>query len=369
MSTPPANEVDEKKPNLIHRGLLAVADILPLNALGVVPGLISLVARRSVMQDINLYDAPLDSTTPPGTDVPDYRSPTGDGNDPDHYTTGASNTAFGRNMPPADSFDTNDGPPPQLIAAKLMQRTTFKPAGDQLNIMAAAWIQAMAHDWFGHIDSDKDVELSAGTSICPMKSFRFKETVRRPDGAFDNFRTHWWDASFVYGQTDAAVARSRTGSKGHLKVGPINGALPKNDDFVGEVGDAKNGWLGVALLQDLFLREHNAVADAIANAHPEWANDDEKLFKYARLAVAAIVAKVHTVDWTVELLKTHTLDVGMYVLHSPFFHSFFSLSFSLSYTLWCLFSSRFRADDLIFFCVCVRVCAFLPLLCVALSLR
>ena len=31
----------------------------------------------------------------------------------------------------------------------------------------------------------------------------------------------------------------------------------------------------------------------------------------ARIVVSALVAKIHTIDWTVELLKTKLLDIGM----------------------------------------------------------
>ncbi|ONM34858.1 Alpha-dioxygenase 1 [Zea mays] len=49
-------------------------------------------------------------------------------------------------------------------------------------------------------------------------------------------------------------------------------------------GLAVKCWVGVPILQALFVKEHNAVCDAI---------------------------KVHTVDWTVELLKTKTMRAGM----------------------------------------------------------
>ncbi|KAF3965926.1 hypothetical protein CMV_009930 [Castanea mollissima] len=41
--------------------------------------------------------------------------------------------------------------------------------------------------------------------------------------------------------------------------------------------------------------------------------DDEQLYRHARLVTAAVIAKIHTIDWTVELLKTDTLLVGMRV--------------------------------------------------------
>ena len=51
--------------------------------------------------------------------------------------------------------------------------------------------------------------------------------------------------------------------------------------------------------------QQNRRANELINA------PDEEIFRKARLAVCAIVAKIHTIDWTVELLKTSTLRIGM----------------------------------------------------------
>lgn len=307
-------DIEEKIPTFFQRFLVALSKIIPLNALGPIPGVLRLVLRRIVQRQLNLYPAPLPTSPNDGSKGPDHRTPTGEGNDTQHYLTGSTNTAFGRNTPPSAPGDPARDPAPQVIAAKLLHRQGgLRPAGMQLNVLAAAWIQAMSHDWFGHPDSEDSVVLDKSTPKCPLKSFSFKATKKRSDGAFDNFRTHWWDASFVYGQTDEDVNRARTFKGGRLHVGDIPGALPRDEQGRVVVGDPQNGWLGVALLQDIFLREHNAVADAIINAHPELKDDDEKVFNYARLVVAAIVAKIHTVDWTIELLKTETLKVGLYV--------------------------------------------------------
>lgn len=42
-------------------------------------------------------------------------------------------------------------------------------------------------------------------------------------------------------------------------------ALAERKDGTYIAGDNKNSWVGVALLQDLFIREHNWVADQIAD--------------------------------------------------------------------------------------------------------
>lgn len=212
-------------------------------------------------------------------------------------------------MPPSTADDHASQPPVQLVAGKLLRRTEFKPAGMQLNVLAAAWIQAMTHDWFGHKDGDRVVELGQGGQGCPLGFFRFKETEIGEDGWMVNERTHWWDASFVYGQNETMVKRARTGKEGKLWMENVRGRLMRDGEGRNLVGDAKNGWLGVALLQEIFVREHNMICDQLIEK--EGLCDDDDIFNKARLAVAAIVAKIHTVDWTVELLKNRTLEVGM----------------------------------------------------------
>lgn len=45
------------------------------------------------------------------------------------------------------------------------------------------------------------------------------------------------------------------------------------------------------------------------NAYPNL--DDESLFQHGRLVVMAEAAKIHTIDWTTQLLKTNTLLAAM----------------------------------------------------------
>ena len=50
------------------------------------------------------------------------------------------------------------------------------------------------------------------------------------------------------------------------------------------------------MLQTLFTMEHNSVVAMLAQAHPDF--DDEMLFQRGRLIVSALLAKIHTVEWT-----------------------------------------------------------------------
>src|SRR5439155_3815031 len=61
-------------------------------------------------------------------------------------------------------------------------------------------------------------------------------------------------------------------------------------------GQVAGWWLGLGLMYTLFSREHNAICDALAAAYPRWSDDE--LFARARLINAALLAKIHTVEWT-----------------------------------------------------------------------
>ena len=60
--------------------------------------------------------------------------------------------------------------------------------------------------------------------------------------------------------------------------------------------DVPGFWLGLAMLGILFIREHNAICDRLRASYPRWS--DEELFQHARLVNAALMAKIHTVEWT-----------------------------------------------------------------------
>ena len=68
-----------------------------------------------------------------------------------------------------------------------------------------------------------------------------------PSTVYLNNRTGWWDASFLYGQTEEAVAQGRTGTAGKLHV--ARDGIPTGTDGKPLVGDRANGWVGVAMLQ------------------------------------------------------------------------------------------------------------------------
>jgi alpha-dioxygenase len=169
----------------------------------------------------------------------------------------------------------------------------------------------MVHDWIGHYDDNSDtggVVLDKGeASGCPMSSFKFRKTKERPDGHYENFRTMWWDSSFLYGNNKTEADSARTHVGGRLKTNPKYPNTLPNDGNVNTTGDNKNSWVGVALLQEIFLKEHNSIVEDIALHHPGLSDDE--LYGVGKNVIAALVAKIHTTDWTVELLKTRCLKI------------------------------------------------------------
>jgi hypothetical protein len=108
-----------------------------------------------------------------------------------------------------------------------------------------------------------------------------------------NVNSHWWDASQIYGGNLAEQGERRTGERGRLRL-----ELPPEADAV------PGFWLGLGLMQRLFAAEHNAICDMLSRHYPGWT--DEELFQRARLINAALIAKIHTVEWTPAVISHPT---------------------------------------------------------------
>lgn len=48
-------------------------------------------------------------------------------------------------------------PDPFVVATKLLARREYKDTRKQFNILAAAWIQFMVHDWMDHMEDTGQV--------------------------------------------------------------------------------------------------------------------------------------------------------------------------------------------------------------------
>ncbi|KAK1317694.1 Alpha-dioxygenase 1 [Acorus calamus] len=116
------------------------------------------------------------------------------------------------------------------------------------------------------------------------------------------------DGSAIYGSDANKNAQVRTFKDGKLKIAG-NGLLQHGED--GSRSPEMFGTVGPEFLHcRLSSSKNTTVCDAIKHENPFFS--DEELYRHARLVTAAVIAKIHTIDWTVELLKTDTLYVGMH---------------------------------------------------------
>jgi hypothetical protein len=286
-------------------------------------GLATLGGLRIILRRDNLTDTEvLPSTEPP---VPEpandrYRiSRTADGtyNDLQNPHMGSAGARFGRNAPNAVTYQDPRmlDPNPRTISRELLTREEFIPA-KIINLLAAAWLQFMVHDWLSHGKNQKQdpwlIPLDADDPWPehPMRVLRTRQDPTRPADTrdvpqtFQNVESAWWDASQLYGSSQHRQDRIRSHQNGKIVIGP-DGLLPLDPhtgtDMTGVNG---NWWIGLSLMHNLFSLEHNHICDLLHAEYPTWSDDD--LFDRARLINAALLAKIHTVEWTPAILPHPT---------------------------------------------------------------
>lgn len=266
---------------------------------------------------------------------------------------GSNDARFGRNSRPLNADATKSAvqnllePNPRLVSRELFTRKNGEMIPvPSLNLLAAAWLQAENHDWFSH---GKNVTPQSGRGAVRKHGAaygRYFEFIQvppvpgdsefptglrvprtRPDLTstdrhgfplvYRNVVTHWWDASQIYGSDAETIARVRTnpmtGQKytgGFIAVDEANRRLYYDQEGLPITGFTDNWWVGLELFHTLFALEHNSVARLMKAKYPQMSDDE--IFEKSRLVVAALIAKIHSVEWTPALLDNKLLHIGMY---------------------------------------------------------
>ena len=173
----------------------------------------------------------------------------------------------------------------------------------------------------------------------------------RAPRTFRNTNTAWWDASQIYGYDDLSRKRVKRDPKDRAKLlmvaradlggdGDDQGYLPLLDDsdpmlpqWRGQAatGFPDNWTIGMSFYHNVFAREHNAFVDGFrgqAAATPDADSGlrdpdrpgeviayaqvtDDELFEVARLVLSMEIAKIHTIEWTTQLLYNEPLYRAM----------------------------------------------------------
>ncbi len=236
------------------------------------------------------------------------------------------------------------------------------------NVLAAFWIQFMTHDWFSHLDEGhskpglvdvgcgpaaqslgcrpgdrREAILTAEDSAPASFTHEGKTFLKRAYKTTNNTVTAWWDASQIYGYDETSSRRVLRDSKDAAKLSQPNGYLPLLSDckpdcaiqpqWQGqEIAAFPDNWnIGLSFYHNIFVREHNSIVDEFRRLqketpdrdsglrHPDMPQNvisyadasDDDIFQIARMVVAAEIAKIHTIEWTTQLLYDEPLYKGM----------------------------------------------------------
>ena len=173
-----------------------------------------------------------------------------------------------------------------------------------------------------------------------------KEYMARAPRTYHNNNTAWWDGSQLYGfdatsgrrvkrdpQDPAKLASVKLGPKNDPYLPVFGPGDPINPQWTGQemAGFADNWTIGISFLHNVFVREHNVFVDEFRKIAAKTPNADsglrnpsdpkrviaykdvspDELFNVARLVVSAEIAKIHTIEWTPQLLYDEPLYKGM----------------------------------------------------------
>ncbi|HYR63858.1 MAG TPA: peroxidase family protein [Actinomycetota bacterium] len=296
-------------------------------------GILTLAGVRETLRAQNLVDTSTPGVVPPAphpapADL-ETRATDGTYNDLQSPPMGSVEARFGRNVPLARSFPEAEpgimSPNPRTVSRVLLTRDTFQPA-TIVNLLVPAWLQFMVHDWMSHGRNEAEnpwvvaLEDADPWPYRPMTIPRTrKDPTRTPadDGlppTYTNTETHWWDASQIYGSDPNFGKLLRSGEDGKVNLDakgliPVDPSAPHPGiDLAGVQG---NWWLGLGILHSLFMQEHNAICDELRAAYPSW--NDDQLYARARLINAALLAKIHTTEWTPAIITHPTSQAAMHI--------------------------------------------------------
>jgi hypothetical protein len=237
------------------------------------------------------------------------------------------------------------------------------------NVLAAFWIQFMTHDWFSHTDEGRNspglipvgCESEQAIALGCRPEDRMEGTLyadKTDPATFEvdgqqflsrayrttaNNVSAWWDASQIYGHDEVSAKRVIRDPADHAKFKQPDGYLPLITDCEPdcsvqpqwqsqESAAFPDNWnIGLSFYHNLFAREHNSFVDRFRILQQEtpdrdsglrnpsrpdeiitYANaSDEEIYQAGRLVVAAMIAKIHTIEWTPQLLYDEPLYRGM----------------------------------------------------------
>ncbi len=203
---------------------------------------------------------------------------------------------------------------------------------------------------------DDQVDPSYYAEITRPPTFRYggKTYLSRAHKTTANTVTAWWDASQIYGYDDISQQRVKRDPNDRAKLFLVphkdpHSYLPPlticnkdakdcvtdpgNPDWAGQESVAfPDNWnIGLSFFHNVFAREQNVFVDEFRKRAAQTPDADsglrnpdrpdeiiryqdvsaDELFEIARLVISAEIAKIHTLEWTTQLLYTEPLYLAM----------------------------------------------------------
>ena len=212
------------------------------------------------------------------------------------------------------------GPNARELSNVFCAQVESRPGGRGLSDMAWQWGQFLDHDltlaetalpseaypiliptgdqWF-------DPEATGAVRLFFFRSEYFAGTGIDMPRQQINSNTSWIDGSQIYGSDQETADYLRSFEGGRLRSS-ANDLLPVDDEGFFVAGDIRvNEQVGLTAMHTLFMREHNRIADRLAEFHPDW--DDEELYQCARKEVIGILQAITYNEFLPAILGRDTL--------------------------------------------------------------
>lgn len=198
-------------------------------------------------------------------------------------------------------------------------------------------------------DDRIDKGIIAEDTPPPTFTYKNEQYLTRARKTTPNKVTAWWDGSQIYGYSEISRRRVKRDPRDPAKLllEPVgSGAAettrylpilqasdPMNPQWSGQeaVAFPDNWTIGLSFFHNVFAREHNFFVDAFRKQAAAAPQGDcglrdparpgvviryedvtaDELFEVARLVVSAEIAKIHTIEWTTQLLYNEPFYLAM----------------------------------------------------------
>ena len=117
--------------------------------------------------------------------------------------------------------------------------------------------------------------------------------------------THWWDGSQIYGRDPAFAQRSGRASTGKLRIDE-HGLPPQDLEAHVDLARRRRATSGSGSRCCTRCSCASTTRSATTCTRRIPSSSDDELYDKARLVIAALMAKIHTVDWTPAIIAHPT---------------------------------------------------------------